>query len=133
MMLRWLRQSSLLRFLVVGGGMAVVYSVTAALATTYLPLPKSLSSALVWILCIPLGFWCHRRFTFAGSTPHRHALWLYAGVQAAGIGIAATNSHFLARGAFWPDLAVHFFSALLAAIVSYVVNRLVVFPRSRSD
>jgi putative flippase GtrA len=129
MILRWFRQSTLLRFLVVGGGMAALYAVCAALATSYLPLSRSLSSALVWILCIPLGFWCQRRFTFTGSTPHRHALWLYAAIQVMGIGIAASNSHFLARGAFWHDLMVHLLSAALAAILSYLVNRLVVFPK----
>jgi putative flippase GtrA len=122
-----LRQSSLLRFLVVGGGMAVVYSVMAALATTYLPLPKSLSSALVWILCIPLGFWCQRRFTFATSTPRRHALWLYGATQVLGICIAATATHFLARGVFWPDLFVHLGASAFVAIISYLINRLVIF------
>jgi putative flippase GtrA len=123
------RNSVFLRFLVVGGGMTALYSVCAALATAYLPLPRPVSSAGVWILCIPLGFWCQRRFTFTGSTPHRHALWLYAAVQVMGIGITATNSHLLARGSFWPDLMVHLFSAALAAILSYLVNRLVVFPK----
>jgi putative flippase GtrA len=132
MILRWFRQSTLMRFLVVGGAMTALYSVTAALATTYLPLPRSLSSAVVWMLCIPLGFWCQRRFTFTGSTPHRRALWLYAAVQVMGIGIAATNSHLLARGSFWPDLMVHIFSAALAAILSYLVNRLIVFPKDPS-
>jgi putative flippase GtrA len=122
-----LRQSSLLRFLVVGGGMAVVYSVMAALATTYLPLPKSLSSALVWILCIPLGFWCQRHFTFATSTPRRHALWLYGATQVLGICIAATATHFLARGVFWPDLFVHLGASAFVAIISYLINRLVIF------
>jgi putative flippase GtrA len=128
MIARWFRQSTIFRFLVVGGGMTALYSVAAALATTWLPLPKPASSAGVWILCIPLGYWCQRRFTFTGSTPHRHALWLYAAVQVMGIGIAATTSHFLARGAFWPDLMVHLLAAALAALLSYLVNRFIVFP-----
>lgn len=128
-----LRQSSLLRFLVVGGGMAVVYSVMAALATTYLPLPKSLSSALVWILCIPLGFWCQRHFTFATSTPRRHALWLYGATQVLGICIAATATHFLARGVFWPDLFVHLGASAFVAIISYLINRLVIFRNHGSS
>jgi putative flippase GtrA len=123
-----LRTSTLLRFLIVGGGMTALYSVLAALATTYLPLPHALSAAGVWMLCIPLGFWCQRRFTFAASAPHRHAIWLYAATQVMGICIAATASYLLARGSFWPDLIVHLGAAALAAVLSYVINRWVIFP-----
>ena len=123
-----IRNSTLLRFLIVGGGMTALYSVLAALATTHLPLPHALSAAGVWMLCIPLGFWCQRRFTFTASAPHRHAIWLYAATQVMGICIAATASYLLARGSFWPDLIVHLGAAALAAVLSYVINRRVIFP-----
>lgn len=127
-----LYHSTLLRFLLVGGGLAIVYSVTAALATTHLPLPPALSSTGVWLLCIPVGFWSQRHFTFTGSAPHRKALWLYAGTQVMGICIAATASYLLARGAFWPDLFVHLGAAALAAILSYLANRWIIFPKIAS-
>lgn len=117
-----------LRFLLVGGGMAVLYAALAALATSHLPVPKALSSAGAWVICVPLGYALQRRFTFVASAPHRHALWLYAGTQGLSIGIVATVSHFLARGAFWPDLVVHLGASGLAAVVSYVINRRIVFP-----
>lgn len=125
-----LRGSTVLRFLVVGGGLTALYSVLAALATTYLPLAKPLSAAGAWVLCIPLGFWCQRRFTFRDATPHRRALWLYAGTQIMGLCIAATASQLFARGVFWPDLAVHLGAAGVAAILSYLVNRLIIFPKT---
>ena len=124
-----LSQNSLLRFLLVGGGLAVLYSVLAALATSYLPLPKPVSSAGTWIICIPLGFWCQRHFTFPTSVPHRHALWLYAATQFVGICTVATASHLLVRGSFWPDLAVHLGASAVAAVVSYLINRWVIFPQ----
>ena len=127
------QNSTLLRFLVVGSGMTALYSVLAALATTYLPLAKPLSAAAAWVLCIPLGFWCQRRFTFSDGTPHRRALWLYAATQVMGICIAATASHLFASGSFWPDLAVHLGAAGIAAIVSYIVNRLIIFPKADSS
>lgn len=111
--------------------MTALYSVLAALATTHVPLPRPLSAAAVWVLCIPLGFWCQRRWTFVTSSPHRHALWLYAATQVVGIGIAATASHLLARGSFWPDLVVHLTAAALAAVVSYLLNRWFVFPQAK--
>lgn len=128
MIQRLFSQSTLFRFLIVGGGMTALYSVLAALATTYLPLPHALSSAGAWVLCIPLGFWCQRRFTFTAGVPHRHAIWLYAATQVMGICIAATASYLLARGAFWPDLIVHLGAAAVAAMLSFLINRWVIFP-----
>ena len=119
---------TLLRFLVVGGCLATLYATLAALATSSLPLPKALSSALVWLLCIPVGFWSHRRFTFTTRQAHRHGLWLYAATQVLGIGIASGVSFLLARGQFWPDLFVHLLASGLAAIASYLINRWIVFP-----
>lgn len=127
------RDLTLLRFLVVGGGLAALYATLAAIATTHLPLPKALSSAVVWVLCIPVGFWCHRRFTFIDRQPHRQGLWLYAATQVLGIGIAAGVSHLLARGAFWPDLFVHLLASALAAVASFVINHQFVFPHRSAD
>lgn len=124
---------TLLRFLIVGGCLAVLYATLAALATTYLPLPKALSSGIAWVLCIPVGFVSHRRFTFTARRPHRLALWLYAATQVLSIAIAAGVSHLLARGAFWPDLVVHLFASGLAAITSYLINRWIVFPEPSAD
>jgi putative flippase GtrA len=125
-----LRKSTLFRFLLVGGGMTAIYSVLAALATTHLPLPRALSSAGVWLLCIPLGFWSQRRFTFTDSSPRRHAIWLYAATQGMGIAIAAMASFLFARGAFWPDLVVHLGAAGLAALLTFLISRKVIFPQT---
>ena len=121
-------RNTLLRFLAVGAGLALLYATLAALATSQVPLPKSVTSAVVWMLCIPLGFWCHRRFTFTTRTPHRHGLWLYAATQVLGIGIAATVSYFLATGAFRHDLFVHLLASGLAAVASFLISHLIVFP-----
>ncbi|OYW48384.1 MAG: hypothetical protein B7Z10_00460 [Rhodobacterales bacterium 32-66-7] len=128
MNLRRLSQSTLLRFLLVGGSVALAYAVLAALATTYLPLPSPVSAGGLWLAFIPLAYWGQRRFTFADSAPHRHALWLYGATQALGAATVATVSHFLASGAFWFDLRVHLGGSLLAAMLSYAINRLVIFP-----
>lgn len=122
-----------LRFLVVGASLAALYATLAALATSQLPLPKALSSALVWVLCVPVGFISHRRFTFTTRRPHRHGLWLYGATQVLGIGIASGVSFLLARGQFWPDLFVHLFASGLAAVASYLINRWIVFPAASAD
>lgn len=127
------RDTTLPRFLLVGGCLALVYATLAAVATSQLPLPKALSSGIVWVLCIPVGFWCHRRFTFTARRPHRHGLWLYAATQGLGICIAAGTSWLLVTGAFWPDLFVHLLASGLAAVASYLINRVFVFPLAPAD
>jgi putative flippase GtrA len=122
-----------LRFLIVGASLAALYATLAALATSQLPLPRALSSALVWVLCIPVGFISHRRFTFTTRQPHRYGLWLYGATQVLGIGIASGVSFLLARGQFWPDLCVHLLASGLAAIASYLINRWIVFPAASAD
>ncbi|MBA4325565.1 MAG: hypothetical protein C0426_11170 [Rhodobacter sp.] len=120
--------STFLRFLVVGGSLALVYALLAAFATSQLPWPKAVSAGAAWIACIPLGFWCHRRFTFTGSAPRPFALGLYALTQVIGIGIGAGTSFLFATGRFWPDLLVHLCASALAAVASYVINRRLTFP-----
>lgn len=126
-------QNTLLRFLVVGGWLAALYATLAGLATSQLPLPKALSSAMVWVLCIPIGFRAHRRFTFTARKPHRHGLWLYAATQGLGIGIAASVSYLLATGSFRHDVFVHLLASALAAAVSYLISRWIVFPQPTAE
>lgn len=122
--------STFLRFLMVGGALAVVYALLAAFATSQLPWPMAVSAGVAWVICIPLGFWCQRRFTFGGSGQHRFALGLYAGTQVLGIGIGAAMSFLFARGEFWPDLVVHLSASAVAALASFGLNRRFTFPRA---
>jgi putative flippase GtrA len=122
------RDLTVLRFLLVGGGMAGFYSALAALATTHLPWPHPVSSAAAWVVCIPLGYHLQRRITFASATPRRFALGLYAATQVIGIAIVTLASFLLARGAFWPDLAMHLAASAVAAVASYAINRAFIFP-----
>lgn len=124
--------STFVRFLLVGGAIAVLYAVLAALATTHLPWPKGVSAGVVWVLCIPLGYWCQRHFTFAGSTPRRFALGLYALTQVMGICIGAGTSYLFATGRFGTDIFVHLGASGLAAVISYLVNRNVTFQDGAS-
>ena len=127
------RPNMILRFLAVGAGIALLYAILAATATSRLPLPPALSSGILWVLCIPVAFWLQRRFTFTTRTPHRHGLWLYAATQVLGIGIAATVSYFLATGAFRHDLFVHLLASGLAAVASFLISHWIVFPHRSAN
>lgn len=122
--------SRFLRFLIVGGGVAAVYAVLAALATSQLPWPKAVSAVVAGMICIPLGFWAQRRFTFSDSGQHRFAIGLYAASQVLGLCIGAGISFLFASGRFWPDLAVHLSASALAAVASYILNRRYTFPQA---
>lgn len=122
-----------LRFLAVGGGVALLYAILAATATSLLPLPRAVSSGVLWVLCIPVAFWLQRRFTFTARKPHRHGLWLYAATQGLGIGIAASVSYLLATGSFRHDVFVHLLASALVAVVSYLISRWIVFPQPTAE
>lgn len=123
-----LHHNTLLRFLIVGGSMSLLFSLLTAFSTLHLPLPKPLVAGLVWVICIPIAFWCQRRFTFQTSAPRSNALGLYAATQGLGIVIVAVATAGLARGSFWPDMLVYLGASALAATASYLISRLVIFP-----
>lgn len=125
--------TTLSRFLAVGAGIALLYAILAATATSLLPLPPALSSGMLWVLCIPVAFWLQRRITFTDRTPHRHGLWFYAATQGLGLGITASASYLLATGAFRHDLFVHLLASGLAAVASYLINHRIVFPQPSAE
>lgn len=125
---RRLVRSTLVRFLLVGGGISLVYSVLTAFATSVLPWPRPLVAVLIAIACVPPAFWCQRRFTFRDSTPRRHALAAYAAAQALGMAIVAAASALFSTGLFWPDTLVYLAASAVSALTSFAISRLVAFP-----
>lgn len=115
------------RFLIVGGGLALLYAALTAFFTSYLPGPKPLWAVMVWIALIPFGFHCQRRFTFRARQSRQDGLSLYAVSQLIGMAITAVLSWLFASGAFWPDLLLYLCASALAAVVSYAMARLVIF------
>lgn len=118
------------RFLCVGGALAAIYAFLTALATSCLDMPRPLIAALVWLGLIGPGYWCQHRFSFRSARAHRFGIWLYAGCQLAGMGIAAFLAWGFAQGRFWPDLLLFLTASALSALLSYLVTRLMIFPKS---
>ncbi|WP_112313234.1 GtrA family protein [Pseudogemmobacter bohemicus] len=125
--LRAFGRAALPRFLLVGGGFALVNAVLAALLTGLLPWPASASAALAWILCIPPAWACQRHFTFREATPRRGGALLYLVTQALGLAISAGAGALFASGAFLRDMTVYLIASALAAGLSYVIARRVIF------
>ena len=122
-----LSRASFPRFLLVGGSFALIYSLLAALLTGLLPLPSWMSSALAWLLCIPPAWFCQRRFTFHDRAPRQGGAFLYLLTQGLGLGIAALAGALFAQGSFVHDALVYLLASALAAVVSYAINRLIIF------
>jgi putative flippase GtrA len=118
-----------LRFLIVGGAFAVIYSVTTAGIVSHSAASPGWVSALVWLACIPPAYWCQRRFTFRPRADRRGALWLYALTQALSLGIVTViAATFSTREMGWNTM-VYLAASALAAVTSFALNRYVVFSR----
>ncbi|MBW7920654.1 MAG: GtrA family protein [Rubellimicrobium sp.] len=122
-----LRESLFLRFLLVGGSVAVAYSLATTLVTMALPLPPAVLAVAVWVCFIPLGYACQARFAFTGRTARRGGGALYAMAQGLSMGIVALAAWALASGDSWADVAVYLGASAIAAVASYVINRRLVF------
>lgn len=123
-----------LRFLLVGALAACLYALCAAGLASLLPsVPPAVISTLLWFAFIPPVFWCHRRFSFRGMSPRPRALGLYALTQAISSAIVSVASVLFVTKVFWADIGVYLIATALAAIISYLLNRLVVFAPSRNQ
>ena len=116
----------LLRFLAVGGGLALSYALaTAGLVSA--GAPKLATSVALYLLCIPLGFMLQGRLTFGVRDTRRGALALYAALQGVSLGIVTAATALFVSGRFWPDALVLVCASGAAALVSFAVSRAVIF------
>ncbi len=118
---------SFLRFLIVGGSIAMIYALVCTGLTTRAGLPPGPVSVAVWLALIPPAYACQRRFTFRTENPRRGAMALYALTQGMGVAIASTVAWAFAGHDAGRDFAVFLAGSALAAVASWLMNRLVVF------
>lgn len=124
------RGPALMRFLLVGGLAALAYSMVTAALVSRLPQSPALISALVWLAFLPPVFWCHRHFTFQGRQPRKQALGLYALTQAFSIAIVSLASALFVSHDLWLDLGVYLTASAVAAVVSFALNHILIFPKA---
>jgi putative flippase GtrA len=113
-------------FLIVGASCAGCYLILAS-TLHILGLPTTLSSTTAYTLCIPLGYFAHRHFTFRSDQPHNMSLPRYIIVQGVSV-IVVTVITFIAS--VWMGLSPVFsflFAAAIAAFTSYTTQKLWVF------
>lgn len=125
--LRVLRGSVFVRFLLVGGSVAVVYSLVTTIVTMTVPLPPPALAVATWLAFIPVGYACQARFTFSGHEARPGAGALYSLAQVVSMSIVAIAAWAFASGESWADTLVYLGASAIAAVVSYAINRLLVF------
>ena len=113
-------------FLIVGGLAASCY-VALAMILHALGLSPTTSSALAYVLCMPLGYFAHRSFTFRSVRSHRHAGVAYPAVQVIALLIATALTFISADTLGLPPIVAFFLAASGAAAASYVMQKRWVF------
>jgi putative flippase GtrA len=122
-----LRQSTFIRFLLVGGFFAAVYSVVTALLVHWTTWPTALLSTLVYLACIPPAYWTQRRFTFRPTSSRRGTGILYLLTQGLSLLIVTGLSALLTTQSLVWNTCAYLFASAVAAVVTYLVNRHIVF------
>ena len=120
----YLREKAL--FLIVGGLSASCYIALAELLHK-LGISPTASSAVAYVLCLPLGYFGHRWFTFRSTRSHRHSGMAYPAVQVIAWLIAVATTFISASIFALPSLVAFFLAAACAAAASYLMQKHWVF------
>lgn len=118
---------SALRFLLVGGAFSLVYSASTALLIGLVGTPPVATSLLVYLACIPPAFACQRRFAFGVERARPGALGLYAMTQGLSMAIVSSATALFVTREVVQDTLVILAASAVAAVVSFVISRFVIF------
>lgn len=118
---------SLLRFLAVGGTVALVYSVVTAALIAWAGAPPVLTGALLWLACIPLAFHAQRRFAFGADRTRRMAFPIYLATQLASLMLVSGVSAVFVTRVFLTDTLIYLAATAAAAVLSFLIARFVTF------
>jgi putative flippase GtrA len=113
----------LLRFLCVGGGIALGYSLTVAALTSYAGAPVYVTAIALYAFCIPLAFVAQKRVTFRVRQTRTAGFPIYVATQVASLALVAWITTRVVTGAFLPDTLIFLGTAGSAALLSFFVSR----------
>jgi len=117
----------LARFLIVGGGFSLIYSMTTAALISHYNAPAFLTSVLVWTLCVPAAFVMQKRFTFQVRQAGLSSFAVYLGTQIASLTLVSSLTTRFVTGTFAFDTGVLLVTAGSAAVLSFAANRYFAF------
>ena len=121
------RASRLFRFLVVGGGFSLGYSIVTAVLVGKAGAPPFITSVVLYLICIPAAFAVQKRFTFRLSRAWRYGFLIYAGTQVTCLAlVAALTTRFVTQNVAI-DTLIFLGTAGSAAVLSFVASSLFAF------
>jgi putative flippase GtrA len=122
--------ATFLRFVLIGGSFSLIYSAGTAALIRFAGAPPLMTSVILYALCIPVVFYCHKRFAFRAQQTRKMAFPLYLATQVASLALVATVTTRFVTEQFWLDTALFLATSTLAAVLSYLIGRYVTFaPR----
>ena len=116
-----------IRFLFVGGSFALLFAGTTAALIRFAGAPPLITSVVVYLICIPLAFTAQKKFAFRAENTGRGALPAYAATQVVGLTLVSVVTSRFVQHVFWLDTLLYLVSAGLAAVVSFLILRFVIF------
>ena len=127
----WKRYERLIRFVLVGGGVTVLYSgITLVLTVGHIAESRVWASAIASLIVIPLSFLAHRRVTYK-DTAHTYGQFLRFGVIAAvnfSVNIGLMLSSELLGLSIWAALVIGW---ILVPSINFTINTIWVFRAKR--
>jgi putative flippase GtrA len=120
-------ESTALRFVIIGGGCAVLYfAVCLALATLF-DLSPFLASFGAYLICFWVGYSLQRGVTFRSKARHRVTLTRYAAWHLFGATAVSAATDVVASASVWDATYIALFSTLLCSAVSFFISSRWVF------
>lgn len=122
-----------MRFVIVGGSFSFGFAVVTAGLIRFANTPPLPTSVIVYLLCIPLAFRAQRAFAFRATQTDRSAMWVYGATQIASLAVvSAVTSRFVTRDFFY-DTVLFLVTAGVAAVISYLICRFVIFKQGSGE
>lgn len=121
------RAGKFVRFLVVGGGFSLGYSIVTAVLVGKADAPPFITSVVLYLICIPAAFAVQKRFTFRLDRAWRYGFLVYAGTQVTCLAlVAAVTTRFVTQNVAI-DTLIFLATAGSAAVLSFVASSLFAF------
>lgn len=125
------RYGRLVRFIVVGGGTTLGYSLlTAALIAGPSAGHRVEASAIASLVMIPISFLAHRRFTYADTARRANQTGRFALLALVNFGLNVGDMHLSAQF-HWPYWTAILAGWFLIPTVNFVINTVWVFRAPR--
>lgn len=116
-----------IRFVIVGAFFALVFSLTTAALISIAGTPPFLTSAIVYLLCIPPAYQTQKRFSFGADKTRKSAFPIYLLTQFFCLSLVSGTTSYFVTYDFWLDATILLAVSVVAAVASFSINRFITF------